>query len=113
MSYYAIVFVIVGILGSLLFNIDGDIFNEEEILKNKSDFIKCVFMYQLRVWISLNDEINIIGMVILEILTTLSVWFLNIGIFLILLFCLLLKGACYGFWLIFRKKNNNKENYKK
>lgn len=113
MSYYAIVFVVVGILGSLLFNIDGDIFNEEEILKNKSDFIKCVFMYQLRVWISLNDEINIIGMAILEILTTLSVWFLNIGIFFILLFCLLIKGVCYGFWLIFTKKSNDEENYKK
>lgn len=109
MPYYAIV----GILGILFFDIDRDIFNEKEVLKTKSDFIKCVFMYQLKVWISLNDKINIIGMAILEILTTLSVWFLNIGIFFILLFCLLIKAACYGFWLIFRKRNDDEKNYKK
>jgi len=58
-------------------------------------------MYQLQVKAFLEDEINIVGMVILEILTTLSVWFLNIAVFFILLFYLPIKGICYGFWLIF------------
>lgn len=111
--YYTLVFTIVGVCGSLAIAFLEEVYDSDCCLSNKEDFIHCIFMYQFAIKYLLEDEINIVGMAILEILTTLSVWFLNIGIFLILLFCLLIKGICYGFWLIFRKKSVNEEDYKK
>lgn len=112
-SYYLVVFVSVGWIGSIVILSMEEVLDSDEILSNPKDFFRCVFMYQLQTKVFLEDYINVVGIVIVEILATLSVWFLNIGIFFIFLFCLLLKGICYGFWMIFRKRNNDEENYKK
>lgn len=111
--YYMFVFVFVGVFGSLAITLSEEVYDMECCISNKTDFIHCIFMYQFAIKYLLEDEINAVGIVILEIVTTLSAWFLNIGIFFILLFCLLIKGICFGFWLIFRKKNDDEENYKK
>lgn len=112
-SYYLVVFVFVGWIGSIVILSMEEVLDSDEILSNPKDFFRCVFMYQLQMKVFLEDYINAVGIVIVEILTTLSVWFLNVGVFLLLLFCLLIKGVCYGFWLIFRKRNNDEKNYKK
>lgn len=111
--YYLIVFIFVGWMGSIAILSTGEVLDSDEILSNLKDFFRCIFMYQLQMKVLLDDYISTAGIVIVEILTTLSVWFLNIRIFFILLLCLLVKGICYGFWLIFRKKNVDEENYKK
>lgn len=103
--YYMFVFVFAGVAGSFAITLSEEVYDMDNCLNNKTDFIHCIFMYQFAIKYLLEDQINTVGIVILELLTTLSVWFLNIGIFFILLFCLLLKGICYGFWLIFRKRN--------
>lgn len=111
--YYLMIFIFVGWMGSIAILSMEEVLDSDEILSNQNEFFRCVFMYQLQMKVFLEDYINVVGIVIVEILTTLSVWFLNIGIFAILLFCLMIKGICYGFWLIFRKRNNDEENYKK
>lgn len=111
--YYLMVFIFVGWMGSIVILSMEEVLDSDEILSNPKDFVRCIFMYQLQIKVFLEDYINVVGLIIVEVFTTLSVWFLNIGIFLILLFCLLIKGICYGFWLIFRNRSDNEENYKK
>lgn len=102
--YYAVIFVAVGIIGTLIIALTDEIFRLDDVLLNKKDFVKCIFMYQVAIKMLLEYDINTAGILILEILTTLSVWFLNIIVFAILVVCLILKGIGYGFWPIFRKK---------
>lgn len=105
--YYLFVFVLVGVAGSLAISLSGEIYEMDDCLKNKKDFIHCIFMYQYAAAILLDlYGINRAGIVIVEILTTFSVWFLNVLIFAILCFLLILKGICYLFLLIFRKKDD-------
>lgn len=105
LPYYFFVFVAVGILGSLVINIDGNVYEDIYILTDMHEFIKCVFMYQIAAYQFLSEEINAIGIVILEILITASVWFLNVIIFMGLIIILILKLICYLFWVVFRKRN--------
>lgn len=108
--YYMFVFVFVGVMGSLAISLCGEVYEMEDCLKNKEDFIHCIFMYQYVVAILLGDYgINKAGIAVAEILTALSVWFLNIMIFAWLCFELLLKGIFYLFWLIFRKRDDENE----
>lgn len=111
--YYIFIFVFVGVFVSLAITLSEEVYDIDCCLSSKEDFIHCIFMYQYAIKYLLEDEINILGVAILEILTTLSVWFLNVVVFIILLFCLLIKGICYGFWWIFGKRNGDEENYKK
>ncbi len=107
--YYVFVLIFVGFIGSLLISAE-DICEIEDCLKNKQDFIRCIFMYQYTVAILLDEYgINKVGIVIVEILTTFSVWFLNVLIFAVLCFGLLLKGIGYLFWLVFRKRDDENE----
>ena len=103
-AYYTFVFIIVGFIGSFTLSISGEVYNIDEVLTSKQQFIKCIFMYQVAIWESLSEDINIIGMMILEILTTLSVWFLNVLVFLILIVLLILKCVCFSFYMIFEKR---------
>lgn len=103
--YYCMVSIVVGLFGSLLLNIDRTIYNNDNILSKKRDFIRFVFMYQVSVYECLKDEISIFGIAILEILTTFSVWFLNLILFIILILVMILKFICYLFWIVFRKRN--------
>lgn len=107
LPYYFFVFTVVGILGSLIINIDGTVYEDSSILTDKHDFIKCVFMYQVASYQFLREEINVCGIVILETLITASVWFLNIMVLGILIIVLILKAICYIFWIVFRKKNKD------
>lgn len=103
-AYYTFVFIIVGFIGSFALSISEEVYNIDEVLTSKRQFIRCIFMYQVAIWELLSEDINIIGMLILEILTTLSVWFLNILVFLILIVLLILKGVCFSFYMIFKKR---------
>lgn len=104
-AYYAFIIIFVGILASLLITVsDKEIYDIHKVFVSKSQFFKCVFMYQISVWEWLSKDINLAGMIILEILTTLSVWFLNLFILLFLVMILILKYICLLFCIIFKKK---------
>lgn len=107
LPYYFFVFITVGVFGSLAISLDGTVFEENSILTDKHEFIKCVFMYQVASYQFLREEINVCGIVILEILITASVWPLNIMVLGILIIVLILKAICYIFWIVFRKKNKD------
>lgn len=108
--YYMFVFASVGVVGGLAISLCGEVYEMEDCLKNKKDFIHCILMYEYAVAILLDEYgINKAGIVIVEILTILSVWFLNVLVFAILCFLLLLKGICYLFWIAFRKRDDGNE----
>lgn len=106
--YYTFALVFIGVLASLAISISGEVYEMDECLKNRKDFINCIFMYQVAVKMLLESYgINIAGIIILEIITTLSVWFLNVFIFIILCVLLILKLICYLFWICFRKRGES------
>lgn len=107
MPYYFFVFVAVGVIGSLAINLDGTVYEVNDVLIDKHDFIRCVFMYQVASYQFLREEINVCGIVILELLITASVWYLNVIIFGILIIILILKAICHMFYIVFRKRNKN------
>lgn len=109
--YYTFILVFVGALGSLAISLSCEVYEMEDCLKNKKDFIHCIFMYQYAFAILLDMYgINKIGVFIAEILTTFSVWFLNVIVFAILCFLFALKMICYLFWILFRKRDERNEN---
>lgn len=71
--YYLMVFILVGWVGSIAILSSGDVLDDDEILSNPKDFVRCIFMYQIQVKSFLEDYINTVGLVIVEILTTFSV----------------------------------------
>lgn len=107
LPYYVFIFVAVGVIGGLTINLDGTVYEVDDVLTDKHDFIKCVFMYQVASYQFLREEINVCGIVILEILITASVWFLNIMVLGILIILLILKAICHMFYIVFRKRNKN------
>lgn len=100
MLYYIMVLVFVGIGGSLAIIEYRDIMPPS----GKVNYLKLIFMYQYTVYRLSKDNINIIGIILLEILTTFSVWFLNI--FIIILICVYYIGLfiCRAFYFVFRKR---------
>ena len=105
-DYYILIGIIVGVMGSLAISISDEIYEMDLVLTDKEEFVRCVFMYQFTVYELLKDEIKKTGIIILEILTTLNVWFLNIFIFVIVGCLWIIKLICYLFWLIFRKRED-------
>lgn len=101
--YYFFIFVFIGYVGTFAISISDLVFEIESVLKSKSDFIRCVFMYQFAVYELLSDCINTKGIIILEIITTLSVWFLNIIVFLLLVTLSILKNICILFYKLFNR----------
>lgn len=98
------IFAIVSALG-----ISDEVFDLEMVLKSKSDFIRCVFMWQFAVYELLNEELNAAGIVILEIITTALIFPENIVALAFLLICLLFKGIAVAFYKIFRKKDKERK----
>ena len=100
------VFAIVSALG---IGISDEVFDMDMVLKRKTDFIRCVFMWQFAVYELLSDELNTAGIVLLEIITTALIFPENIMALASLLICLLFKGIAVAFYKIFRKRNKESE----
>lgn len=94
--YYAFIFIFVGVLGSIVMI---DFYDEIH-----GSIIKTVFMYQYAVYELTKDKLNEFGILILETITTLSVWFLNVIIFIIICLYHILRLICKLFYLIFKKR---------
>ena len=94
--YYLFVFIFIGIGGSLSLISDFD-----ELFKNK---LKLIFMYQYALYKITEDKLNIAGIIILEILLTLSAWFLNLLVFVILCIWYILSAIWDLFYFVFKKR---------
>lgn len=103
-TYYMVVFIFVGVALGFGISISGAIYDINLVLKDKKQFVRCVFMYQFALYKLLKDEINKTGIIILEVITTLSVWFLNIFLCGIVACLWQIKMMCYLFWIIFRER---------
>lgn len=102
--YYLFIFIFVGLGASATIVASVDVFDFDKVLSSKKEFIRCVFMYQIALWKYLSDDINTTGMIILEIITTLSVWFINMIVLLGLITAMIIKGICKLFYLLFKKR---------
>lgn len=100
MLYYLMVFIFVGIGGSLAIADDRDIMP----YSGKVNHLKLTFMYQYAVYKLAKDDISIAGIILLELLTTLSVWFLNILVLIVLCTYYIGLFICKLFYFIFRKR---------
>ena len=94
--YYLFVFVLVGI-GASLHLLDTGLLYE----KNK---LKLIFMYQYAVYQLAKDNLNAAGILILEIITTFSVWFLNILILVFMCLWYILSAIWDLFYFCFKKR---------
>lgn len=94
--YYILVFVLAGICGSLFAMDECDILSQS--------IFKQIFMYQYAVYQIVKEDLDIVGIIILEILTTFSVWFLNIIIFIIICLYYVLLAVWKLFYFIFKKR---------
>lgn len=94
--YYVFVLVIVGIGGSLHLLDTGLLYE-----KNK---LKLIFMYQYAVYQLAKDDFNAAGILILETITTLSVWFLNILILVVMCLWYILSAIWNLFYFCFKKR---------
>lgn len=109
--YYIFIFCFVGVFCSLPIADQEEVCDITKVLNSADNFIKCIFMYQIFVWKLAHKNINSIGLILLEILVTASVWFLNIGISLILICALIIKHGWHLFCIIFKKKEEFDDDY--
>lgn len=98
--YYLFIFIFLGIGGSLSF-ISDNISDFDDLFKNK---LKLIFMYQYMLYEIAEDKLNIAGIIILEILLTLSAWFLNLFVFVILCLWYILSAIWGLFYFVFKKR---------
>ena len=100
MFYYIIVLVLVGIAGTLSIMDDRDIIP----YSGKVNYLRLIFMYQYTVYKLAKDHISIVGIILLELLTTFSVWFLNMTV--LIGICIYYIGLfiCRVFYFVFRKR---------
>ena len=94
--YYLFVIVFVGIGVSLTAVSDFDILSQSRF--------KQIFMYQYMVYKLASEHLNLAGVIILEIITTLSVWFLNIIIFIVICLWYIFSAMWNAFYFIFKKR---------
>lgn len=94
--YYLFVLIFIGIGGSLHLLDNGLLYE-----KNK---LKLIFMYQYAVYQLAKDDLNAAGILILETITTFSVWFLNILIIVVMCLWYILSAIWDLFYFCFKKR---------
>lgn len=94
--YYLLVFLLVGIAGSITAMEDFDVMSGNKL--------KLVFMYQYMVYELAKENLSIAGIIILEIFTTFSVWFLNVIIFIIICLYYIFLAVWKLFYFVFKKR---------
>lgn len=94
--YYLFVLIFIGI-GRSLHLLDNGLLYE----KNK---LKLIFMYQYAVYQLAKDDLNAAGILILETITTFSVWFLNILIIVVMCLWYILSAIWDLFYFCFKKR---------
>jgi hypothetical protein len=75
----------------------------DEVLYEKNK-LKLIFMYQYAVYQLAKDDLNAAGILILETITTFSVWFLNILILVVMCLWYILSAIWDLFYFVFKKR---------
>ena len=94
--YYLFIFIMVGVVGSLSIILNYDI--------ELDNPLKYIFMYQYVIYDIVKDSINVVGIILLEIFVTFSVWFLNIIIAMIIIVLYIFCIICGLFFFAFKKR---------
>lgn len=93
---YACVALWVGIVGTAFIMSECDVMS--------GSIFKLIFMYQCAIYESTKDDLNIAGIIILEILTTMFVWFWNVIIFLLACIAYIFDAISDLFYFLFEKR---------
>jgi hypothetical protein len=72
----------------------------DNALRTKKDFFKVCFLHQTVLW-QQDEYINRVGIVVLEVLMTPFVLWINFMVFIVLCFCLIAKLIAYAFMKLF------------
>lgn len=80
-----------------------EFYDMDSCLTSTKEFFKCVFQWQVFV-LRADEYVNKAGVIILEVLTTLSVWHLNLLVLLALLILEIIRVMVILFIKIFQKK---------
>lgn len=99
--YLVLSFIFAGCIGGLALSCEN-VYEMDDCLCSAKEFFYCVFQWQAFVLRS-KEYVNKAGVIILEILTTLSVWHLNIIAFLILCALEVVRLVVILFIKIFKK----------
>lgn len=73
----------------------------KEVFHSIKAFVKCVFMYQVLVWGLTNENLNKVGVIILELITTLAFWSMNVIIFFALCAIFIIRLITFGLYRIY------------
>lgn len=104
---YIVIEMLILSIGSLAMALSGDFFNLDYVLTKKEDFFGAVFAAQKYVnRVCDFFEINILGKIILHIITSPFLLPFPVVWFLILSIIWILKQICRLFIFVFRKRNN-------
>lgn len=106
MSIYSVISCITCFIVAIM-AMDNEVFDEDSILSDKIEFIRCVFMFQVFAYESLKGTINKAGIAIVEILLTFFVYPWSILFFVLLIFAKVIIFIFHIFWLIFRIRKDD------
>lgn len=84
-----------------------DVIDEDIVLSDIKEFIRCVFIFQVFAYEALKGTINKVGIVIVEILLTDFMFAWNIILFVLLFFVKVIVFISHVFWLIFRIREDD------
>lgn len=98
---------ILGFMSCFPIVLSEQVFNLDEVLTNKNDFIRCLFMWQFAVYDFEVEYINKLGIIIVETLVSIVIFPANIITFGMLTIFLISKGICIVFYEFFKIKNDD------
>ena len=104
MVYLVFSAIFAGAIGGLVLAII-EVYDMDSCLHSAKEFFKCVFQWQVFVLRS-GVYVNKTGVIVLEVLTTLSVWHLNLLALLALLILEIIRVMVILFIKVFRKKED-------
>ena len=109
-SLLTIISLLFTVVSSFIISIGNDVYDIETCLSDKKEFLKCVFMFQVALYMMTEQDINTVGIIILEIIITILTWYGSIFMFIILVAGLFVKIFVKLFIFCFRKKENREIN---
>ena len=83
--------------------IDAFIIDFDEVLSDKNEMLKAIFMFQYAIYVLTKDCLKTSGIVILIVLATVYLGWMNVVIAIFLLVCFVFRFIGIGFYKLFKK----------
>ena len=106
MVYLVFSTIFAGIAGGLMLAL-LEFYDMGSCLHSVKEFFRCVFQWQVFV-LNSSEYVNRTGVIVLEVLTTLSVWHLNLLVLFVLLVLEIIRVMVILFVKIFKKKGRKR-----